>query len=189
MNFRRSRKNDVEVFTNKTRPCYERLYRLALFHCGDHDQASDLAQDTLIRAFDAFERFDLRKPIFPWLAKILRNLFLDSLKTCRARYEVTESKIGGDSFLKSAVIESCFDGPDLAAERSDLRKILLRAMARLDSTQRIVVVLCDVEGFGYAEVAEMMDVPLGTVQSRLARARQKLREVLVSEVENCRKNQ
>jgi RNA polymerase sigma factor (sigma-70 family) len=84
-------KEDISEFVKLTRPHHRQLYGIALSLCRDPDQAQDLTQEALIKAYQAFDRFRSDEPILPWLRRILRNVYLDTFKTGRARHEVNES--------------------------------------------------------------------------------------------------
>lgn len=162
----------VTQFVRLTRPCHERLFRIALSLCGDRDQAADLTQEALIRAFRAFDRFRLGAPVLPWLARILRNHYLDTLKTGRVRHELSESQMGGgDELARAGAVPS----PIKQIERAQLMRWLQQELESLPEDQRLIVLLCDVEGMSYKEAAEVAGVPVGTVRSRLSRCREVLR--------------
>ncbi len=161
-------------FVRLTRPYHARLFRIALSLCGDRDEAADLTQEALIRAFRAFDRFRLGAPVLPWLARILRNYHLDTLKSGRARHEVSCSRLGREEEPGVAATPS----PLHQVEQGQLLRWLQEELQGLSEDQRLVVVLCDAEGLSYQEAAEVLGVPVGTVRSRLSRARETLRHRL-----------
>ncbi len=153
------------------------LYRMAFHLCRHPDEASDLVQETYLRALNAEAGFELRdRGIRPWLFKILHNVFYT--RVGKAKREVT---LGDD--LRPESVESEIDSPppawDLASldwEQVDER--LKHAIEELDPRYRSVLLLWAVEGLKYREVADVLDIPLGTVMSRLYRARAVLSEQL-----------
>jgi len=169
--------DQLKRFVAVTQPVQQRLFRIALALCRDPDQAADLTQEALVRAFRSFGRFRRGAPVLPWLARILRNVHLDSFKTGRVRHEVAESRLDrGDA---AALANAGGPAPQLeAVERGQLIGWLGQEMDALSPPQRLVLLLCDVEGFSYQEAAEATAVPIGTVRSRLARAREQLRQRL-----------
>ena len=166
----------VSSFVTLTRPYHERLHRIACSLCNDPDQAADLTQEALIRALRAFDRFDDSRPVLPWLARILKNAYLDSLKTGRHRHEVAEHQLGGREQNPVAMTASAMPDPQSLTERAQVGAILREEVAALDPDHRLVVTLCDIEGFSYKEAAEVAGVPVGTIRSRLSRCRMYLRE-------------
>ena len=162
-----------------TEPHHRDLYGIALALCRDADQAADLAQETLVRAYEAFDRFRPGAPVRPWLRSILRNLFLDTFKTGRARHEVAESELGVAQ--GPVVSEMADEGVDPLArlERAELQDLVRQEIAALSPDHQQVLQLCVMHEMGFAEAAELAGVPVGTVASRLGRARAKLRERLL----------
>lgn len=146
------------------------LFRVARrLGCGQ-EEAEDLVQTALIKAFKAWDRFD-GNHLRSWLIKILRN---ERLMVIRSQKET----ISLDEHEEIEVIQEGFwselDGK-LEAER------IMQALEKLSPPYRMAIHLCDVEELTYEEAAEIMDVPIGTVRSRLSRARQILREQLLDE--------
>jgi RNA polymerase sigma-70 factor (ECF subfamily) len=145
-----------------------RLRRYARTLVFDHAAADDLTQTALERALTHWRKFDQRRSLLAWLLSIAHNAHLDGRRR-DVRLTVTDP-----DELKSRQEQDGDDaGPDLA-----LRFDLLRALARLPVEQREALVLVCVEQFSYAEVAEVMQIPIGTVMSRVSRARASLRRLL-----------
>ncbi len=165
----------VSSFVKLTRPYHERLFRIAISLCHDRDQAADLTQEALIRAFNAFDRFRPGAPVLPWLARILRNVHLDSFKTGRAQHELAEHQIAPEKGGVYDGVQASAPDPLASLERARMAAWLQEEVAALDEPQRIVITLRDIEELSYQEVAEIAGVPVGTVRSRLARARAHLR--------------
>jgi RNA polymerase sigma-70 factor, ECF subfamily len=165
-------------FVRLTEPHHRDLYGIALALCHDPDQAADLAQDTLVRAYEAFDRFRPGAPVRPWLRSILRNLFLDTFKTGRARHEVTDSELSAGQ--GPALAEMADEGVDPLSrlERAELQAWVRQEIAGLSPDHQQVLQLCVMHEMGFAEAAELVGVPVGTVASRLGRARSELRERL-----------
>lgn len=146
------------------------LLRVARRLTRDGNDAEDLVQDTLVRAYRAFDRFDGRYPR-AWLLTILRNTHRNELRKRRPDFMDDEVACalpaqGGDGRI---------DGVLDAALRDDLDPIVGAALASLSAKHRAVVALVDLDGLTYQEAAEMLEVPVGTVMSRLHRARAKVR--------------
>lgn len=156
-------------------PEIEVLLRVARTLTGSWADAEDVVQDTLIRAYNAIERFDGQHPR-AWLLTILRRAHLNSLR--RQRPELV------DQFAESDRSRPAFGTTDAwrsAEERvTDLMldERLHRAVAALDERFRRVLLLVDVDQLTYAEVAELLEIPVGTVMSRLSRARNRVRTQL-----------
>ncbi len=153
---------------------YERpIYALCRRFTGDHASADDLAQDTFIKAWSALDRFDETLPLYPWLRRIAVNASLNAVRD-RARTTSLDSR---PAELGPAAEPGPGD-PEAAAENADLDRLLRAALSTLPAEQRAVFVLRHDEGLGYEEIAAALELPVGTVMSRLNRARGRLQDLL-----------
>jgi len=168
---RRDERPDPLGFTEQTRPLHGRLLQAARALCGDADLASDLAQETLVKAYRAWGTFTPGTPAYPWLARILRNVFIDHVRSAKVRREVPledEARLPADGTPLEGL---------LTAERVTA---LYAAIAQLPAEMALVITLVDLQGLSYAEVAQITEVPVGTVRSRLSRSRDRLRALLLA---------
>lgn len=146
-----------------------RLYRLAFAWCHDAVLADDLAQETLTRGLSRLEQLRESERLMSWLFAILNRCWIDHLRAQRADFD--------DEIL--AELPSTLPGPDAHAERQETVSRVRAAVATLPLGQRQVVALVDLEELSYAETAEILAIPIGTVMSRLCRARASLRGLLL----------
>ena len=163
------------------RPQVEYLYRLAWRFTGSVADAEDLVQDVLIKLYPRTQELLGIQRLRPWLARVLYHQYVDSVRQ-RARSPIVElvtDAEGNDNPLDT--LPATKDGPEEDAERSGQRERILRALDRLNPEQRAVVVMHDVEGYSLEELETMLETPLGTLKSRLHRARQRLRTLLPME--------
>lgn len=180
---RRRDRADIERFLAGDTDGFEQLmnryrqpaYGIALGLAGNHDDAMDAVQKSFLRVHRSLGRFRLEEPFFPWLYRIVRNTALNQRRD--------EKRHRGDIPLE--FVERADAAPDAlaAAEAADLRERLGRALAELPAEMRTVFMMYHFQGRKYREIAEAMDIPLGTVMSRLHAARQRLRPALGREVE------
>lgn len=147
------------------------LYRLAWSWCHDEQLAEDLTQEALARAMERIDQLRDAGQLKMWLCRILSNLHKDYL---RARRECVDC---------DAVALAAEESPELALGRLETVEQVRAAIARLNHDQRKVLTLVDLMEFSYAEVAGILDIPVGTVMSRLNRARTRLRALLSEERE------
>lgn len=149
-------------------------YNLALRLTGERAEAEDLSQDALVRAVKAWPSFRGESEPGTWLYRIVVNAWKNRLRDRAVRradsLDALEREPAGAE-----------PGPDGAAERGDERERLEKALARLAPEERAVLVLRELDGRSYSEIAAALDLPLGTVKSRLARAREQLAVLLVPE--------
>ena len=157
---RRARRGDRESAAALFRRYWRDAWRAAFAITGRRSLADDVAADGFERAFAALNRFDERRPFGPWLHRIVANRALDLL---RAERRLSD--------------EELHDMPDLAPVHEVGDRSLLASVAALSLERRVVVVLRYGVGMTPAQIADALDLPVGTVNSRLARALEQLREV------------
>jgi RNA polymerase sigma-70 factor (ECF subfamily) len=164
------------AFERLVRPHFDRLYRLAWRLTGARAEAEDLFQELLVKAFTKLD--DLVEIDEPgsWLCKIMYNLFIDERRRFARRrlHMVEESALPGEGLAGLPAT----DDPAYDHARAEKLRRLDRALAQLSDDHRIVVLLHDTEGYKLAEIQELTGAPVGTVKSRLHRARARLREIL-----------
>ena len=153
---------------------YERAgMRVAVGMLGNQDDARDALQDAFVKAWLALGRFDIRRPFGPWFFQILRNQCRDALRSRGARFhlEALDERLE----LKPADPER---GPERRRQRNAARELLWKALERLGDDHREIIVLKELEGFRYGEIASILEIPEGTVASRLFHARRALADAL-----------
>ena len=152
-------------------------YLLALQLLGNPDDALDVAQDSLMRFFITLGRFDGQRPVLPWLLTIVRNRARDIQR--RQKVRRTESL---DAVVESPRLTDYRRNPERETYGRELQRKIWQGLSRLDRARREILVLRDFQDLSYAEIAEILDIPVGTVMSRLHRARRGLRSVLEEEL-------
>lgn len=157
-------------------PELELLYRVALSITGKPENAEDLVQETLLRAFRSIERFDGRHPR-AWLLTILRNAYANQV---RKKVPVPMSDESG-RFAENEALSDHRDSPEFQVIDLAFDGAVAAAFDELPPRYREVIALVDINGFSYAEAAERLDVPVGTVMSRLHRGRARIRGALESQ--------
>ena len=170
-------------FQAELMPVIDSLYNFAFRLTLDEDDANDLVQETYLKAYRFFEYFEQGTNAKAWLFRILKNSFInDFRKKSKQPAKVDYSEIEG--YYNSEDVES---DSDAGGTSSDMRQQAVRdligdevasALNSLPVDFRTVIILCDLEGFTYEEMAKVLDIPIGTVRSRLHRARNFLKEKL-----------
>jgi RNA polymerase sigma-70 factor (ECF subfamily) len=161
-------------------PHLDAVHYAALRLTRDESNAEDLAQETFLRAYRAMHQLTQEESCRAWLMKIMMNIWLNQRQkhgrevTALDVYELDLSPEDAAVWSQQSIPEA----PEHAASRKQFCEDLDEALQRLPEAFRIVVMLADVEGFSYKEVAELLQCPIGTVMSRLYRARQVLRKAL-----------
>src|SRR5215469_2025730 len=169
-------------FEDLAAPLLPALYNLARWLTRDASDAEDLVQETFLKALRGFAGFEPGSNFKAWIFRILRNTFLTSRSGLAARYTVSlDEEINEDGETGAAAVpEGTIDRqtPELNLIRLSDRSALHTAMEQLPPPLLEVVLLCDVEEMKYKEIAAILNIPIGTVMSRIARARLHLRRSL-----------
>jgi RNA polymerase sigma-70 factor (ECF subfamily) len=171
---RKAQQGDMDAFESLVRKYQQRIYAICRRLTGAHQSADDLAQETFIKAYFALARFDAQWPLYPWLRRIALNSGLNYLKTRSRERPLDERTIG----TRKTPFSAPADDPEERLERAEFEARFERAVASLPSDQKSVFVLRFHEGLSYEEISRTLDLPIGTVMSRLNRARQKLKGLL-----------
>lgn len=172
----RARDGDLDAF-NQVVECYQGLvYRVCLRVLNDSGRAEDVAQDTFIKAYSALDQYQ-GGSLKSWLMRIATNRCYDVLRAERRRPAASLEAQPMESEPEWSV-EPGTENPDSYASRSQLSAYLERALGELTVDQRTAVVLFDIHGYSYEEIAGITDASLGTIKSRISRGRVRLREIL-----------
>lgn len=167
-----------EVFTRDALPYADQLYSAALRYTRNPADAEDLLQETLFKAFDKFHQFRPGTNLRAWLYRILTNTYINRYRKEQRRPD----EVSADANEEFSLYDRISGAATPAAESEVLARLTDRevtdALADLPENFRMAVYLADVEGFSYAEIAEIMDTPIGTVMSRLHRGRSRLQKAL-----------
>jgi RNA polymerase sigma factor (sigma-70 family) len=161
------------VFEELAMPLFSSLYNFARWLTHDQSDAEDLVQETFRKALNSFALFQPGTNFRAWMFRILKNLFLSSRTKLERRMTVAMNS--EDDEIEVAVER---DNPEtILIERAN-RRLLQSAIAKLPEHSREILLLCEVEEMSYQEISEVLSIPMGTVMSRLARARKAVRELL-----------
>ena len=182
---------EIGAFEHLVVKYQDRVYNICLRMMGHSEDARDLAQETFIKAFDAINKFEHKSSFFTWLFRIAVNL---SISRRRRDRKINMYSLSGDDDdssseaslaqrdqalkLRGAAQDSLGLEPSERLGREETRQAVARALQTLDDEQRMILVLRDIESLDYATIADILELPLGTVRSRLHRARRALGELL-----------
>lgn len=173
----RCRAGDVTAFEPLVEKYRRRVWRLAYNVLRDPEDAWDAAQEAFIRAFQALPSFRGQSAFYTWLFRIVVNVASD-----RARQRAAQGRAFGTERVAmeewARVPVEGAEAPDGAAARAEERERISRALGALPERHRTIIMLSDLEGLSYREIADVLKIPMGTVMSRLHNARKRLRAVL-----------
>ncbi len=161
-----------------------RIYNVILKMCADPDDAAELTQETFVKVIENIDSFQGRSSFYTWAFRIAVNLTLNycqrntrlgfrSLDAEQEKYYSQATRV-----LKEFLNDDSSPDPAAVVQNRELCEIAVESLKKLDDAQRAVVVLRDIEGMTYAQIANVLDIELGTVRSRLSRGRKKLRQIL-----------
>jgi len=178
---RQWKRGDKRAYEALVRRYMSDAYLVAYGYVGNSEDARDLSQEAFVKVYQARARYDEERPFYPWFYRVLRNHCLNFLRRGRVEVSIDDE----NSYREIAAPQ-----PTALEElESDERKRIVRAaVARLSDDHREIVVLKNFKDCSYKEISEMLDIPIGTVMSRLFYARQALR-VLVEEIEGAGRGQ
>ena len=176
----RLRQKDEAAFEILVRRFQKKAFAVAFGLVGEHSEAMEVVHESFIKVFRSIDRFRGDSSLYTWLYRIVVNLSLDHLRgrkhlpTDSLTHADEEGEDSGEERHESDSIHH----PDRILESAQLRDDLKRALDRLSPDHRTVIILREVEGLSYSEIAETMGCTMGTVMSRLYYARKKLQEML-----------
>lgn len=178
----RAADGDVNAFNQLILEYQQMAFNVAYRILSDEDKAMDATQDAFLRGFRALHQF--RGGSFKaWLLRIVTNCSYDQLRVKQRRPTTPIDDLVEDD-EHSTIVEDPGERPEDHVERMELGSAIQTALSLLPEEQRTVLVLSDIEGLSYEEIAEVTLVSLGTVKSRLSRARAKLRDYLLAHREH-----
>ncbi len=180
----RSKNGDIDAFEELVSRYERKIYTVAYRFMGNHEDANDLSQEAFLRAFQSISSFRREASFLTWMCRIVTNLCRDELrKKYRAQIESLDEEITlGEGEVKKQVASS-EPGPAELYETKELQEKIQELINTLSPEFRLALVLRDIQGFTYEEIAEQLECSLGTVKSRINRARKYLKDKLVHDWE------
>ena len=174
---------DQAVFSDLAMEYMPALYTAALRMTRNSADAEDLVQETYLKAYRAFASFELGTNLKAWLYRILTNTYINTYRAKKRRPEIADVEDIEDLYLYRRLSGDQASGLGRSAEEEALERFtdtdVKEAIESLPDTFRMAVLLADVEGFSYKEIAEITEVPIGTVMSRIHSGRKALQKALV----------
>jgi RNA polymerase sigma-70 factor (ECF subfamily) len=183
----RAAKGDHEAFRVLVERYQDRAYGLALRVMRDEEQAKDVLQDAFLKAYRSLDRFEGRSSFYTWFYRVVMNLCIDAKRRQPAGRTVEwdethalETPVGTGLDAVDPARQQA-EGPAGDLERAELRETLQRAIEKLPDDARQTLVLREVDGLTYSEIAKLLGIPKGTVMSRLHHARRRIRALLAEQ--------
>ena len=180
----RCRQGDSEAMEQLIVKYQNRIYNVILRMCRNTDDAAELTQETFVKIIKKINVFEGRSSFYTWAFRIAVNLTLNycqrSVRLGFKSLDIEDKEHNRQTRrqLKEFLTDESCPDPALVAQNKELCEIVIQSLMKLDDAHRAVVVLRDIEGMNYARIAEVLDIELGTVKSRLSRARSNLRKIM-----------
>ena len=175
----RCRAGDIAAFEPLVEKYRQRVWRLAYNVLRDREEAWDVAQEAFVRAWQALPNFRGQSAFYTWLFRIVMNVAADRARARAARGRAFGTERVPEEDWDRVMVDQPADAtPDAAAAGAQQRARIERALATLSADHRRIVVLSDIEGLTYKEIADVLEIPMGTVMSRLHNARKRLKGAL-----------
>jgi RNA polymerase sigma-70 factor (ECF subfamily) len=175
---RACRAGETEAFGALVRRYQGRLYPTILRLSGSSEDAEDILQDAFVRAYEKLAQFQGDSSFYTWIYRIAVNLALTGYRKKRVR-ALSRGKNGRHGLLPDELVDESADAdPTIGMERAERERIVEDALSQLGPEHRAIVVLKDFDGHRYEEISAILNIPVGTVRSRLHRARHELRDRL-----------
>ena len=172
----RFKNGDASAFEEILLAHQDRIYNLCRHMLGNAHDAEDAAQDTFLKAYQALPKFQPDASLYTWLYRIATNVCID-----RRRKPVFESLFGGSDEGEQLVHDHASDAPspEKLYQSKQLGQALQESLDRLSPKLRAIIVLKEIEELSYEEIADVLDISMGTVKSRIARAREELQKYMI----------
>jgi RNA polymerase sigma-70 factor (ECF subfamily) len=174
------RRGDGDALAQLLQAYHRRIYAVCHRMLHDAEEAADLAHDALVKVVEGLERYDGRSKLSTWIIRVTMNACLSHLRKERLRRHASlDEPAPGEGQSRGQKLPARGELPALEhVERAEMHGLLLHALAAIEPQLRAVLVLRDVQDLSYDQIAQVIDAPIGTVKSRLFRAREALRTAL-----------
>ncbi len=176
---RRAAQGDASAFSELLGAHEQKMYAVCYRMCSNEYDAQDCLQEAMLRAYKALPRFKGESAFATWLYRIAMNTCLDALRRKKSQASTSLDSLLSEGWSPQSNSES----PDEHVIRSERNRVLHAAIAELPEEMRAAIVLRDVHEMSYDEIAEILNVNIGTVKSRISRGREKLREKIMTNAE------
>ena len=165
-------RGDSEAMSRLIIKYQDRVYNTILKICNNSHDAAELTQDTFVKVLENITDFRGKSSFYTWLFRVACN---EAINFCRRRFKVVPQSLDSGMPIPMDLAQS---DPAALAQQKEVIALLTESIARLDEDHRVILVLRDIEQMSYKQIADVLELELGTVKSRLSRARAMLREIL-----------
>lgn len=176
---KKCQQGDLDSFDTLVSRYSERAYAVAFSVMGNSHDAGDMTQEAFIKVFRNISKFNFQSSFNTWLHRIVKNVCIDELRKRKKGTIISlDASISSEDGEFTMQIPDESPGIQEILEKQESREFLWKALDELKENHRLVLVLADIKGYDYTEVADMIGIPVGTVKSRISRARIKLADII-----------
>ncbi|MBN2852867.1 MAG: RNA polymerase sigma factor [Clostridia bacterium] len=176
---KKAQNGDNDSFEKLIELFQDRAFAIAYSVMGNYHDSYDMVQESFIKAYNNIHKFNFKSSFNTWLFRIIKNTCIDEIRKRNRRKTISiDSSYENDDGELSFQLEDDADSLETILEKKENSELLTKALEKLSIEHRTVVVLSDIEGYDYKEISELLEINLGTVKSRISRARIKLAEII-----------
>ena len=172
------KKGDQNAFAEVVELYKDKIYHLCYRMLGNAHEAEDIAQEAFLRVYINIHSFDINKKFSTWLYRIATNLSIDRIRKKKPDYYLDAEVAGTDGLTLYSQVSSDIAMPEKEVEAMELQEIIQKEILKLPDKYRSVIVLRYIEDLSLQEISEVLDIPVGTVKTRIHRGREALRKQL-----------
>jgi len=174
---------NVEAFEELIAKYEKTAYNIALRMLRNQEDASDISQEAFIKVFKSIKTFNFESSFSTWLYRIVTNTCLDFLRKKNNNVYSLDNPIHTEEGEIHRDIPDIMNAPEEVFEKQLTKELVHRSINKLDDNHKTVIILRDIEGFSYEEISQILDCSLGTVKSRINRARNNLKDIILKDME------
>lgn len=180
---KKCKKGDLDAFETLIKNHQKRAYNIALKMLKNPEDAMDISQEAFIKVFKYIDSYNNKSSFSTWIYRIVINTCLDYIKKNKNNVLYLDEPINTDDGSIKREITDNKNNPEKILEKKINNEDINKAISMLKVKHRMIIILRDIQGFSYEEISKMLNLPLGTVKSRVKRARENLRKIILEKVE------
>jgi RNA polymerase sigma-70 factor (ECF subfamily) len=180
---KKCKKGNIDAFQELIEKYQKTVYNIAFRMLKNPEDAMDISQEALIKVYKSIKSFDFKSSFSTWLYKIVVNTCIDFLRKKKSKVYSIDNPIKTDDGEIKREISDSTNAPETLLDKKITKELVYNAINKLDDSHRTVIILRDIQGFSYQEISEILDCSLGTVKSRINRARNSLKEIILKDKE------
>ncbi|RKD33168.1 RNA polymerase sigma factor [Thermohalobacter berrensis] len=176
-------KGNIDAFEKLIEKYEKTAYNIALKMLKNHEDAMDISQEALIKVYKSISKFNRKSAFSTWLYRIVVNTCIDFLNKKKKKVFSIDNPITTETGEIKREIEDNTYTPEVIIDRKETKEIIYDSIDKLDTIYKTVIILRDIQGFSYKEIAQILDCSIGTVKSRISRGRKILKKIIVKEMQ------